>query len=82
MPMATAPTPSDAPAPAAAPAIASPAAAPEGVLAKVQKYVDSIKARNAKLSEDNAKLRAQLQEARSSHSRIRRIPKAAPAAAN
>lgn len=69
----------------ATPATAVPAAAAavatESVVAKVQKYVDALKAKNAKLADENAKLRAQLQEARASHSRIRRIPKAAADAA-
>jgi hypothetical protein len=62
----------------------SAAAAPaptESVLVKVQKYVDTLKAKNAKLLDENAKLRATVQELRSSHSRIRRIPKTAGAAA-
>jgi cell division septum initiation protein DivIVA len=45
------------------------------IVSKVQKHLDQLKAKNTKLAEDNAKLKAQLSEARSSHSRIRRIPK-------
>lgn len=45
------------------------------IVSKVQKHLDQLKAKNTKLAEDNAKLKTQLTEARSSHSRIRRIPK-------
>ena len=51
------------------------AAAADTIVSKVQKHLDQLKAKNTKLGEDNAKLKAQLAEARSSHSRIRRIPK-------
>jgi hypothetical protein len=47
----------------------------ETLAAKVQKHVDSLHAKIQKLTEDNAALKAQLHEARASHSRIRRIPK-------
>lgn len=58
-------------------AAAAPAAArvPETLATKVQKHVDSLHAKIAKLTEDNAALKTALQEARSSNSRIRRIPK-------
>jgi regulator of replication initiation timing len=66
-----------------APAAAAPKAA-ETLASKVQKHVDSLHAKIQKLLEENAALKAQLHEARSSNSRIRRIPKkpsAAPAEA-
>ena len=59
------------------------AAAPKGAEAlatKVQKHVDALHAKIQKLTEENAALKSQLAEARSSNSRIRRIPKK-PAAA-
>lgn len=63
----------------ASPSTAAPAPAAakiaETLAAKVQKHVDSLQAKISKLAEDNAALKAQLQEARSSNSRIRRIPK-------
>lgn len=54
------------------------------VVTKVQKHVDSLKAKNTKLAEENAKLKAQLTQAKQLNSRIRRIAKKgtdAPAAA-
>lgn len=66
-----------APAPATAPVVAK---TPETLATKVQKHVDSLHAKIQKLTEDNAALKAQLAEARSSNSRIRRIPKKAAAA--
>jgi len=45
------------------------------VITKVQKHVDTLKAKNAKLSDENAKLKAQLTSAKQLHSRIRRIAK-------
>lgn len=66
------------------PAVAVAAAASgeiDAVLTKVQKHLDLLKGKNAKLQEENAKLRAALTEARAAHSRIRRIPKPAKAAA-
>lgn len=60
------------------PAAAPPAAAPktaETLASKVQKHVDGLHAKIHKLSEENAALKAALHEARSSNSRIRRIPK-------
>jgi cell division septum initiation protein DivIVA len=66
-------------APAPAPIATATATAAESsvdsIVCKVQKHLDQLKAKNTKLAEDNAKLKAQLAEARSSHSRIRRIPK-------
>ena len=47
----------------------------EGIITKVQKYVDQLKPRNTKLTEENAKLNSALADAKSSNSRIRRIPK-------
>lgn len=47
----------------------------ETLAAKVQKHIDALQAKIQKLTEDNAGLKAQLHEARSSNSRIRRIPK-------
>lgn len=57
-----------------APAPAAPKA-PETLAAKVQKHVDALQARITRLTEENAALKAQLQQARASNSRIRRIPK-------
>ena len=48
------------------------------IVTKVQKHVDSLKAKNTKLAEDNAKLKAQLTAAKQIHSRVRRIAKKAP----
>lgn len=45
------------------------------VVEKIQKHVDSLKTKNAKLAEDNAKLKAQLTAAKQLNSRIRRIAK-------
>jgi outer membrane murein-binding lipoprotein Lpp len=59
----------------------------DSVINKVQKHVDTLKAKNARLAEDNAKLKEQLTSAKQLHSRIRRIAKkgdpagATPAAA-
>lgn len=71
------------PVPTSAPA-AAPAAAGSDILAsKVQKHVDGLHAKIAKLQSDNAALKAQLAATKASGSRIRRIPKkaAAPEAA-
>ena len=69
---------SNAPAPVAPVVPATPAAKPVETLAtKVQKHVDGLQAKIAKLSEENAALKAQLHAARASNSRIRRIPKKA-----
>ncbi len=54
----------------------------DAIVTKVQKHLDQLKAKNQKLAEDNAKLKQQLSEARSAHSRIRRIPKTKPAEAS
>ncbi len=71
---------SNVPAPAA-PVAAAPAAAAakpaETLATKVQKHVDGLQAKIAKLTEENAALKAQLHAARASNSRIRRIPKKA-----
>lgn len=67
-------------APAAAPVAAAPAKIAETLATKVQKHVDALQAKIQKLTEENAGLKAALHEARSSNSRIRRIPKK-PAAA-
>lgn len=69
---APAPTPTAAP---AAPAVA--AKSVETLASKVQKHVDGLHAKIAKLTEENAALKAQLHAARASNSRIRRIPKKA-----
>ena len=45
------------------------------VVTKIQKHVDTLKAKNAKLAEENAKLKANLQQAKQMNSRIRRIAK-------
>lgn len=66
-------------APATAPVTAA-ATAKETLAGKVQKHVDALHAKIAKLSEENAALKAALHEAKASNSRIRRIPKK-PAAA-
>lgn len=58
-----------------APAPVAAAKTPETLASKVQKHVDSLQAKIQKLAEDNAALKAQLAEAKSSNSRIRRIPK-------
>ena len=42
---------------------------------KVQKTIDSLKAKHDKLLNDNKALKKQLQALKSQHSRIRRIPK-------
>lgn len=64
--------------PAATTAAATAAATgPTTLATRVQKHVDSLLAKIAKLTEENAALRAQLHEARASNSRIRRIPKKA-----
>lgn len=45
------------------------------VVTKVQKHVDSLKAKNSKLAEENTRLKAQLTTAKQINSRIRRIAK-------
>lgn len=42
---------------------------------KVQKQLDSLRAKNDKLSEDNKALKQALSDFKTSHTRIRRIPK-------
>lgn len=48
---------------------------PETLASKVQKHVDALHAKIVKLTEENAALKAQVQELKASNSRIRRIPK-------
>lgn len=59
--------------------------ATDSLVSRVQKHIDALKARNGKLTEENARLKQQVAELRASASRIRRIPRkpaaAAPAAA-
>jgi chaperonin cofactor prefoldin len=47
-------------------------------LNRALKKIETVESKNARLAADNKKLKAQLAEVRSAHSRIRRIPKAAP----
>lgn len=47
----------------------------DAVVTKIQKHVDTLKAKNAKLAEENAKLKANLTAAKQVNSRIRRIAK-------
>ena len=47
----------------------------DAIMNKLMKFTDSLKAKNARLVEENARLKVQLQEAKATHSRIRRIPK-------
>ena len=47
----------------------------DSVITKVQKHVDTLKAKNAKLADDNAKLKAQLAAVKQQNSRVRRIAK-------
>ena len=65
-----------APATTAAPASAA-AGAFDVVASRVQKSIDALNAKIAKLQADNAALKSQLAAAKSSNSRIRRIPKKA-----
>lgn len=51
------------------------------VVSRVQRHVDLLRAKQDKLVAENARLKAQLAEAKAAGSRIRRIPKAAPAPA-
>lgn len=44
-------------------------------LNKVQKHVDSLKAKNSRLADENQKLKDQLKAAKSINTRIRRIAK-------
>lgn len=59
------------------PATAQAATAPKSdpVVSRVQKHVDLLKAKHDKLAAENARLKAALAEAKTSGSRIRRIPK-------
>lgn len=45
------------------------------VVTKVQKSLDTLRQKNTKLVDENARLKQQLQEAKQLHSRIRRIAK-------
>lgn len=47
----------------------------DSVVGKIQKHVDTLKSKNTKLAEENAKLKAQLTQTKQLHSRIRRIAK-------
>ena len=47
----------------------------DSVVGKIQKHVDSLKAKNTKLSDENARLKEQLTAAKQLNSRIRRIAK-------
>lgn len=66
--------------PTSAPAVdaAAPAAGIDSSLLKAQKTLDGLKAKNAKLQDENAKLKQQLAEQRTRGSRIRSIPKKPP----
>jgi hypothetical protein len=64
------------PAPAAAPEVAAPGI--DSSLFRVQKTMDGLKAKTAKLLEENQKLKQQLAEQRTRGSRIRSIPKKPP----
>jgi F0F1-type ATP synthase membrane subunit b/b' len=44
-------------------------------VSKIQKHVDQLKAKHTKLVDENAKLKAQLAQAKQLNSRIRRIAK-------
>ena len=70
--------------PATADAITSPPDAPQKaprvkkpvvLPAKIQKKLDSLNSKIEKLSTDNKSLKSQLAHAKTSHTRIRRIPK-------
>jgi hypothetical protein len=50
-------------------------AAADPVVSRVQKHVDLLRAKHDKLAAENARLKAALAEAKTSGSRIRRIPK-------
>ena len=60
-----------------------PAAKPSSdpIVSRVQRHVDLLRAKQDKLVAENARLKAQLVEAKAAGSRIRRIPKATPAPA-
>ena len=47
----------------------------DSIVGKIQKHLDGLKAKNGRLAEENQRLKSQLQEAKATHSRIRRIPK-------
>ena len=69
--------------PVTAPVASAAPSATDVLATKVQKHVDGLHAKIAKLQADNAALKAQLAATKTSASRIRRIPKkpAAPEAA-
>lgn len=50
----------------------------ESTIAKIQKHLDALQARNAKLVEENLKLKGTISELKSLNSRVRRIPKPQP----
>lgn len=50
----------------------------ESTIAKIQKHLDALQARNAKLLEENQKLKGTISELKSLNSRVRRIPKSQP----
>lgn len=50
----------------------------ESTIAKIQKHLDALQARNAKLVEENQKLKGTISELKSVNSRVRRIPKSQP----
>lgn len=57
--------------------------ATDSLVSRVHKHIEGLKTKNGKLAEENARLKAALAEAKTSNSRIRRIPKKrAPAAAD
>lgn len=66
---------------APAPAVPAIVEAADVPIAKVQKYVDSLKTKITKLTEENARLKQRDSEKRSSNSRIRKIAKKPAAAA-
>lgn len=49
--------------------------AADTLITRVQKHIDVLKQKNAKLAEENARLKQQLADLKASNSRIRRIPK-------
>ncbi len=54
--------------------------ATDAAITRVQTHFANLKAKNAKLTEENVRLKQQVAELKSSNSRIRRIPKKAPGA--
>ncbi len=49
--------------------------ATDAIIGRVSKHIDTLKVKNTKLAEENARLKQQLAEIKASNSRIRRIPK-------